>query len=168
MSRYSYRRRTVKIKSSLIGRTADLGNPLSGQWLAGVASPLAGESLRDMVGDTLCNQFGQSAWKAAFARGKTMPARAVIRRNSGDTRLFKMDNSHRFPSVACAHVPQRHRFVLGVILSGRASINNPFPARLHKFRRRPSMLPSRVLASPRLRRSSRTHGPPPAAPRLWT
>jgi hypothetical protein len=42
---------------------------------------------------------------------------------------------------------QRHRFVRGVILSGRASINNAFPARLHKFRRRPSVLPSRVLAS---------------------
>ena len=48
---------------------------------------------------TLCNQFGQSAWKAAFALSKAMPARAVIRRNAGDTRLLKMDNSHRFPSV---------------------------------------------------------------------
>ena len=44
---------------------------------------------------------------------------------------------------------QRDRFVRGVILSGRASIDNPFPARLHRFRRRPSMLPSPVPASPR-------------------
>ena len=28
---------------------------------------------------TLCNQFGQSAWEAAFALGNAMPARAVIR-----------------------------------------------------------------------------------------
>jgi len=40
MSRYSYRRRTVKIKSSLIDRAADPANPLSGQGLAGVNSTL--------------------------------------------------------------------------------------------------------------------------------
>jgi hypothetical protein len=43
---------------------------------------------------TLRNQFGQSAWKAAFALRKAMPARAVIRRNSGDTPLLEMDNAH--------------------------------------------------------------------------
>jgi hypothetical protein len=52
----------------------------------------------------------------------------------------------------------------GVILSGRVSINNPSPARFHKFRRRPSMLPSRALASSRWRHSDRTHGLPPEAP----
>jgi len=40
-------------------------------------------------------------------------------------------------------------FSRGVILSGRVSINNPPPARPHKFQRRPSTLPSRALASPR-------------------
>src|SRR6266446_2623695 len=37
---------------------------------------------------TSCNQFGQSAWKAAVALRKAMPARAVIGRNSGDTPLL--------------------------------------------------------------------------------
>src|SRR5271170_2160536 len=45
---------------------------------------------------TLRNQFGQSGWKAAFALRKAMPARAVIRRNSGDTPRLEMDNAHRF------------------------------------------------------------------------
>src|SRR5467141_425246 len=45
---------------------------------------------------TLRNQFGQSARKAAFALRKAVPARAVIRRNSGDTPLLEMDNAHRF------------------------------------------------------------------------
>src|SRR6202041_3043818 len=44
-----------------------------------------------------------------------------------------------------------------VILPGRVSTNNPSPARLHKFRRRPSILPSHALASPHSRRSNRTH-----------
>src|SRR6266478_1700738 len=55
---------------------------------------------------TLCNQFGQSAWEAAFALHKAMPARAVIRCNSGDTPLLEMNNAHRFPLVARGHVPQ--------------------------------------------------------------
>jgi hypothetical protein len=44
----------------------------------------------------LRNQFGQSAWKAAFALGQAMPTRAIIRRNSGNTLLLEMDNAHRF------------------------------------------------------------------------
>src|ERR1700752_2234031 len=45
---------------------------------------------------TLRNQFGQGAWKAAFVLRKAMPARAVIRRNSGDTPLLEMHNAHGF------------------------------------------------------------------------
>jgi hypothetical protein len=56
---------------------------------------------------TLRNQFGRSAWKAAFALRKAMSARAVIRRNSGDAPLPEMDNALGFASVACGHVPQR-------------------------------------------------------------
>jgi hypothetical protein len=39
--------------------------------------------------------------------------------------------------------------IAGVILSGRVSINSPSPVRPRKFRRRPSVLPLRALASPR-------------------
>ena len=45
---------------------------------------------------TLRNQFGKSAWKSAFARRKAMPARAVIRGNSGDTPLLEMKNADGF------------------------------------------------------------------------
>jgi len=45
---------------------------------------------------TFRNQFGQSAWKAAVALREAMPARAVIRRNSGDTALLEVDNAHNF------------------------------------------------------------------------
>ncbi|HEY1885979.1 MAG TPA: hypothetical protein VGG86_07985 [Roseiarcus sp.] len=44
----------------------------------------------------LRNQFGQSTWKSAFALGKAMPARAVIRGNSGNTLLLEMDDAHGF------------------------------------------------------------------------
>ena len=48
------------------------------------------------------------------------------------------------------------------------SINNPSPTRLHKFRRRPSVLPLRALESPRWRHSNRIHGLLPEAPLPWT
>jgi hypothetical protein len=43
---------------------------------------------------TLRNQFGQSAWKTAFTLGKAMPAQAIIRRNSGNTSMLEVDNTH--------------------------------------------------------------------------
>jgi hypothetical protein len=37
---------------------------------------------------------------AAFALVKAMPARAVIRLNSGDTSLLEMDNAQQFSAAA--------------------------------------------------------------------
>ena len=67
-------------------------------------------------------------------------------------------------SGVASYMCVRPIFSRGVILSGRVSTENPSPTRLHKFRRRPSMLPPRALASPRWRHSNRTHGLPPEAP----
>jgi hypothetical protein len=47
------------------------------------------------------------------------------------------------------------------------SMGNPSPTRLHRFRRRAAMLPSRVLASLRWRHSNRTRGLPAEALLLW-
>jgi hypothetical protein len=92
------------------------------------------------------------------------PSSAAI---PGTPSFSKLTMRIGFLKCRCEHAPQRHRFVRVVIWSGRASINNPFPSRLHKFRHRPSMLPSPVLASPRSRRSSRTHGLQREAPLPW-
>jgi hypothetical protein len=52
---------------------------------------------------------------------------------------------HLWVQVAAENRP----LSFGVILSARVSTNNSSPARLHKFRRRPSVLPSRAPASRR-------------------
>jgi hypothetical protein len=60
---------------------------------------------------TLRNQFGQSARKAAFAVGKAMPARAIIRGNSGNTLL-------------CHSVVLLCETVFSRLLEGRAVTDN--------------------------------------------
>src|SRR6202041_2600296 len=43
---------------------------------------------------TLCDKLGQRAWKSAFPPSESMPARAFIRANSGDSTCFKMNDAH--------------------------------------------------------------------------
>jgi len=69
---------------------------------------------------TLCNQFGQSAWKAAFALRKAMPARAVIRRNSADTPRLKIDNAMGFLQWCADTCLERHRFVPEGYIAGES------------------------------------------------
>jgi hypothetical protein len=71
--------------------------------------------------------------------------------------------THAVQQTASLSITSRLR---GAILSGRVWTSNPSPTRLHRFRRRASILPSRALASPRWRHSNRTHGLPPEAPLL--
>src|SRR5216684_2967872 len=43
----------------------------------------------------LCDQLGQGTWKSAVSLCETMPARAFIRGNSGNSTCFKMDDEHK-------------------------------------------------------------------------
>src|SRR6202051_2139400 len=43
----------------------------------------------------LFDQLGQSTWKSALPLRESMPARAFIRGNSGDSTCFEMDDAHK-------------------------------------------------------------------------